>query len=145
MIHFILALPILVLFMYAAGVHVTAAWLLVPIVILLHGVLLLGAVLGLSALNVFYRDVSHLLGNVLTLVFFLCPVVYPRTNIPEKARFWIELNPLALVTEFYQMLLVEGVIPPASQLVYLALCACATLFLGTWIHQRNREQFAEVL
>jgi lipopolysaccharide transport system permease protein len=145
MIHFILALPILMLFMFAAGVHVTATWLLLPFIIFVHGMLLLGAVLGLSALNVFYRDVSHLLGNVLTLLFFLCPVVYPRTSIPEKARFWIELNPLALVTEFYQMVLVEGVVPPASQFVYLTVCSGIVFLIGTWIHQNNREQFAEVL
>jgi lipopolysaccharide transport system permease protein len=145
MIHFLLALPILVVFMYAAGVYVTTTWLLLPLIVVLHGVMLLGAVLGLSALNVFYRDVQHLLGNVLTFVFFLCPVVYPRTSIPEKARFWIELNPLALVTEFYQMVLVEGVLPPLHQLLYFAVVSFAVLTMGVWIHQRNREQFAEAL
>lgn len=145
MIHFILALPILVLFMLAASVPVTATWLLLPVIVVLHGIFLLGAVLGLSALNVFYRDVQHLLANVLTFLFFLCPVVYPRTNIPERARFWIELNPLALVTEFYQMVLVEGVLPPVGQLVYFGITAIATFALGVMIHQRNREQFAEAL
>jgi lipopolysaccharide transport system permease protein len=145
MIHFVLALPILIVFMYGAGVSVTSTWLLVPLIIAVHAVLLLGAVLGLSALNVFYRDVGHLLGNVLTFVFFLCPVVYPRTNIPERARFWIELNPLALVTEFYQMVLVEGVLPPVGQSIYFIVSAFVVLALGMWIHQRNREHFAEVL
>jgi len=145
MIHFLLALPILVLFMLAASVPVTATWLLLPVIVVLHGIFLLGAVLGLSALNVFYRDVQHLLANVLTFLFFLCPVVYPRTNIPERARFWIELNPLALVTEFYQMVLVEGVLPPVGQLVYFGITAIATFALGVAIHQHNREQFAEAL
>lgn len=145
MIHFILALPILVVFMVFAGVHITSAWLLLPLVVALHALLLLGAVLGLSALNVFYRDVQHLLANILTFVFFLCPVVYPRENIPERARFWIELNPLALVTEFYQMVLVEGRLPSLSQLVYFALVAIGIFAVGVWIHQRNREQFAEAL
>ncbi len=145
MIHFILALPILVIFMFFAGVPVTATWLLLPLIVLLHGVFLLGVVLGLSALNVFYRDVQHLLGNILTFVFFLCPVVYPRTNIPERARFWIELNPLALVTEFYQMVLVEGVMPSFGQLFYFGVVSFVTLALGVAIHQHNREQFAEAL
>jgi lipopolysaccharide transport system permease protein len=145
MIHFLLALPILVVFMVFSSVPITATWLLLPLIVILHGIFLLGVVLGLSALNVFYRDVQHLLGNVLTFVFFLCPVVYPRTNIPERARFWIELNPLALVTEFYQMVLVEGVVPTVGQLGYFALVAVCTLILGVSIHQHNREQFAEAL
>jgi len=145
MLHFLFALPILVVFMYAAGVHVTATWCLLPLIVGLHGVMLLGGVLALSALNVFYRDVQHLLGNVLTFVFFLCPVVYPRTTIPERARFWIELNPLALDTEFYQMVLVEGVFPPLQHFTYFALMAGFSLVVGVWVHQRNREQFAEAL
>lgn len=145
MVHFVLALPILVLFMAAAGVTLSTTWLLLPIIVVLHGLFLLGGVLALSALNVFYRDVQHLLGNFLTFIFFLCPVVYPRSNIPERARFWIELNPFALVTEFYQMILIEGVVPSWKQLLYFALMAGITFAFGVMIHQRNREQFAEAL
>lgn len=145
MIHFLLALPILVLFMYWSSVPVTASWLLLPCIVVFHGIFLLGVVLALSALNVFYRDVQHLLGNILTFVFFLCPVVYPRTNIPPRARFWIELNPLALVTEFYQMVLVEGVLPSLGDMAYFSFVAVVTLALGVVIHQHNREQFAEAL
>jgi len=52
---------------------------------------------------------------------------------------------LALLTEFYQMVLIEGVMPPLSQIAYLALWACGALAVGIWIYQRNREQFAEAL
>lgn len=145
MIHFLLALPVLWVFMTIGGVPVTASWLLLPLVIVLHGIFLMGCVLGLSALNVFYRDVQHLLGNFLTLIFFLCPVVYPRSNIPERVRFWFEMNPFALLTEIYQMILLEGVVPPVSQLVYLTVLSFAFLFVGIAIHQHHREQFAEAL
>lgn len=145
MVHFVLALPILVLFMAAAGVALSTTWLLLPIIVVLHGLFLLGGVLALSALNVFYRDVQHLLGNFLTFIFFLCPVVYPRSNIPERARFWVELNPFALVTEFYQMILIEGVLPSWKHLGYFAFMAALTFAFGVMIHQRNREQFAEAL
>lgn len=145
MVHFVLALPILCCFMAFSGVGLSESWLLLPVLIFVHGVFLMGCVLGLSALNVFYRDVQHLLANFLTFIFFLCPVVYPRTNIPEKARFWIELNPLALATEFYQEILIEGVFPPLGQLCYFTCTALVTFALGVSIHQRNREQFAEAL
>lgn len=145
MIHFLLALPVLWVFMMLGGVPITASWLLLPLVVFLHGIFLVGCVLGLSALNVFYRDVQHLLGNFLTLIFFLCPVVYPRSNIPERVRFWFELNPFALLTEMYQMILLEGVVPPMAQLAYLAVLSAGFLFIGVAIHQLHREQFAEAL
>jgi ABC-type polysaccharide/polyol phosphate export permease len=105
----------------------------------------MGCVLALSSLYVFYRDVQHLLANFLTFIFFLCPVVYPRSNIPEKARFWFDLNPFALVTEFYQEVLIEGVFPPIGQFCYFSLIAFLALAIGVYIHQKNREQFAEAL
>lgn len=145
MIHFVLALPILCIFMAFAGLGLSVTWVLLPLLVLIHGVFLMGCVLALSSLNVFYRDVQHLLANFLTFIFFLCPVVYPRTNIPEKARFWFELNPFALVTEFYQEVLIEGVFPPISQFCYFAFTALLAFAIGVYIHQRNREQFAEAL
>lgn len=145
MIHFLLALPVLCVFMILSGVPIGATWLLLPLIIFLHGLFLIGCVLALSALNVFYRDVQHLLGNFLTLIFFLCPVVYPRSNIPERVRFWFELNPFALLTEMYQMVLLEDVVPDPKQLIYLAAFSCAVLAIGVAIHQNYREQFAEAL
>ncbi len=145
MVHFVLALPVLCVFMIASGAPITATWLLLPLLVFLHGVFLAGCVLGLSALNVFYRDVQHLLGNFLTLIFFLCPVVYPRSNIPERARFWFDLNPFALLTEMYQMILLEGIVPSTGQLLYIAGVSCAALAIGVAVHQGCREQFAEAL
>jgi len=145
MVHFILALPMLCLFMAIGGVAIGSSWLILPLFVVLHATFLTGCVLALGSLNVFYRDVQHVLGNILTFIFFLCPVVYPRANIPSSARFWIELNPLALLTEFYQMILIEGVLPSIIQIAYLALWSCVSLIVGIWIYQRNREQFAEAL
>ena len=50
--------------------------------------------LGVSALNVHYRDVQHILGNVLSLWFFVTPIFYQVEMIPERIRSWIAVNPV---------------------------------------------------
>jgi ABC-type polysaccharide/polyol phosphate export permease len=145
LVHFVLALPILALFMWLAGVSVTGAWLALPLILIVHVVFLHGLVLGLSALNVFYRDVQHLVSNILTFLFFLCPVVYPPSAVPERFRFILELNPLAQLTEFYQLALIHGALPPQSSFLYVCATAILTLVIGCLIHERYREHFAESL
>jgi len=145
MVHFLLALPILAFFSLAAGVSVSWTWLVVPFIVVLHALFLTGIVLGLSALNVFFRDVQHLVGNLLTLLFFLCPVVYPVSVVPERLRFLITYNPFAALTQFYQELLVEGTLPNAGAVLYVAATCCLVAFIGARIHGHYQERFAEAL
>lgn len=145
MAHFLLALPVLALFALAAGVPVSWTWLLVPFIVALHALFLTGIVLGLSALNVFFRDVQHLVGNFLTLLFFMCPVVYPVSVVPENLRFLITYNPFAALTQFYQELLIEGVVPSAEALLYVAVMCVVAGFVGVTVHRHYQERFAEAL
>jgi ABC-type polysaccharide/polyol phosphate export permease len=145
MVHFLLALPVLAVFALCGGVSVSWTWLFLPVVVLLHAVFLTGMVLALSALNVFYRDVQHLVGNLLTLLFFLCPVVYPVSVVPEKFRFLVTYNPFAALTQFYQELLVQGVFPQVSSLVYVGCICVAVGLIGLRVHGHYQERFAEAL
>lgn len=145
MVHFLLALPVLAVFAVCGGVTVSWTWLLVPVVVAMHAIFLLGIVLALSAWNVFYRDVQHLVGNLLTLLFFLCPVVYPVSVVPEKLRFLITYNPFAALTQFYQELLVEGVIPQLASMLYVGCMCVVVALIGVRVHRHYQERFAEAL
>ena len=145
MIHFLLALPMLAIFMLCAGVPIPGTWLVLPLVVIVHACILHGIVLALSALNVFYRDVQHLVGNVLTFLFFLCPVVYPESAVPERFRFLLDVNPFALLTVCYQRILIEGQLPTVQSCLILSLTALVALGVGVGIHDRYRERFAEAL
>ncbi len=145
MIHFVLALPMLIIFMLSAGMAIPATWFLVPVFILLQFIILNGAVLALSALNVFYRDVQHLVGNMLTFLFFLCPVVYPASAVPARFRFLLDANPFAVLTECYQKILIDGVVPGGLAFVSLILVAALSMGIGLCVHSYFRERFAEAL
>jgi ABC-type polysaccharide/polyol phosphate export permease len=118
---------------------------MIPPVVIVQAVFLDGLVLALSALNVFYRDVQHLVGNVLTFLFFLCPIVYPPSAVPARFRFMLDLNPFALFTELYQMILIEGRLPSTTSFLYLVALSLVTWLLGALVHQHFRERFAEAL
>ena len=108
-------------------------------------VFLIGLSLALSALNVHFRDVQHILGNVMTLWFFLCPILYPASNIPEAFRATLFLNPVALFTEMYQGIFLEGAVPSLMSISATTLVALAVLYAGNMIFSYYRDSFAELI
>jgi ABC-type polysaccharide/polyol phosphate export permease len=145
MINFLLSLPLLFIFMAVAGMSFHWSLLLLPVVVVLQAFFLLGAGLALSALNVQFRDVQHIVGNLLTFLFFLCPILYPITQVPERFHFTMDYNPLAQMTIFYQKLILDGVLPSLWDWAFLSSFVLVSMVAGSLVFRRYRESFAELL
>jgi ABC-2 type transport system permease protein len=76
-INFLLTLPILLVFLLAFHVKLGVPMLLLPVLIGLEYLLAAGPVLMLSALNVRFRDLQHIIIHLLTVLQFLTPIFYP--------------------------------------------------------------------
>jgi lipopolysaccharide transport system permease protein len=86
----------------------------------------LGVVLGV--LNVFFRDVGQFFGIVLQFWFWLTPIVYSATILPERVRPWMDWNPMASIVTGYQSILVNAQWPQWGSLVpviVVSLLLCA--------------------
>jgi len=145
MINFLLSLPLLFVIMLFMGMQVPVTVLLLPVVILLQFVLLYGLALILSAFNVYYRDVQPIVGNLLTFLFFLCPILYPAHVVPDKFRFTLELNPFAQLTLLYHSLILDGSMPSLQAFAVVSSFALLVLLVGSMVFNYYRESFAEVL
>lgn len=145
MVNYLLSLPLLFIIMLFSGVMIPFSALFLPLLCVLQALLLFGFALILAALNVYYRDVQHVVGNFLTFAFFLCPILYPREVVPEAFHFTLDLNPFALLTESYQQVLLEGVPPTAWALGYIMLWVVIGLVSGAYVFRHYRERFAEAL
>ncbi len=145
MFNFVLSLPLLFVFMYLAGISFHASLVFVPILLLLQLIFMFGLSLALSALNVHFRDTQHIVLNLLTFLFFLCPIVYPSTVVPARFKFTMELNPVALITQFYQKVILDGVMPETHSVIYLFAFSGLALLLGNYVYNYYRESFAELL
>jgi ABC-type polysaccharide/polyol phosphate export permease len=142
-IHFLLSLPILFLFMILFKRPIGLAMLSAPIVMLIQMVFTIGLAFMLSALCVHYRDVQHILGNLITLWFFMTPIVYSVKQIPEILRFIININPVAPLILGYQSIFYNNQLPDFGQLSIVALMSVLTYLLGASMFERYRGMFAE--
>lgn len=152
-VHFLLALPILAAALvvgHALG-HPVGGWaaLLLPVVILLQLPLLAGLALGLAALNVHFKDVKDLLANLLTLAFFLTPILYPLRAVEEMApaalSLLIRLNPFTPFTLGYQELLFHGRVPAVGLWLQMAAMAALAWLVGSRLFDRLRETLVEAV
>ncbi len=110
--------------------------------------LMLTAGLGylLAGLTVFVRDIPQTLAVGLNLWFYLTPIVYPASAIPEQWRiyvFW--LNPIAAIAEVYRDLILVGHVNHWGELAVATVISTVVLLLGLWCYRRLRPAFADVL
>ncbi len=96
-------------------------------------VLALGIGLILGVLNVFLRDIGQVVPIILQMLFWLTPIVYPISIIPEAYRHWLRLNPMYPLTDAYQQVVVYGKTPQWEGVFVIAaiglLLAGASLFM----------------
>jgi ABC-type polysaccharide/polyol phosphate export permease len=150
LVHFLLSLIILFAFLAVyrlwPGVeYVHLVWL-----IAIQFFLCLGMSLLLSSLNVFYRDVEHLLQIVLMAWFFATPIIYPLSSIlenPSLPRFVITLyfvNPMATLVQLYRQVFLGT--PALGVPVWPGLVVAGVIFLaGLFTFLRLEPRFADEL
>ncbi|MYZ43665.1 ABC transporter permease [Achromobacter sp. KS-M25] len=119
--------------------------LLFPVVALPLVLLTLGLSWFLAALGVFLRDVAQITTVITTTLMFLTPIFYPATAIPERYRFLLHLNPLAVVVEQARGATIFGVGPDALLLGASYLGSIVVFWLGLAFFQRTRGAFADVM
>lgn len=115
-----------------------------PLWVLAALVVLLGAGLWLSALNVRYRDVRHTLTFLVQVWLFASPVVYPSSLVEGAWRYVYALNPMATVIDGFRWSAVGGPAPGAPALVSLGV-AVVLLVSGTVYFLREERRFADVI
>ncbi|MDX1632900.1 MAG: ABC transporter permease, partial [Thermoanaerobaculia bacterium] len=118
----IAALVFLVVLAFVGELSIqTLPWLLLALP--LQCALVLGLAAGLSVLQVFLRDLIQILEMVLMGWFYLTPIVYPLSIVPERLRRVLELNPLTGLVELYRIAFLGGRIESVPGLWILFGCA----------------------
>lgn len=152
LVHFLLAVPIL-----AAGLVVgrlagfpVSGWgaLLFPGVALLLFFVLAGLALALAALNVHFKDVKDIVANLLALLFYLTPIIYPLRELgsyPLLAGLVRWANPFTPFVTALQTTLFAGAAPAPALWGHMTLWALGCWLLGGWLFQRLAENLAEAV
>lgn len=117
-----------------------------PLAILLWIVMAIavtGIALALSSLQVFIRDIEHILLPVLMVLMYLTPILYPLSLVPESMRPWVAANPFGYLVDRLRDALLEGQAGPSFGDAIAALSALALFFGGRWVFLRLSPYFED--
>jgi lipopolysaccharide transport system permease protein len=146
LVDFAISLALLVLAMALFQFWPDPRLLLFPLLTLLLLITALGVGFWLSALNVEFRDVQHTLPFLTQLWFFLTPVVYPASLVPEGFRAFYSLNPMVGVVEAFRWILLGSAAPPPTLSLLVSCFISVVLFVTGLLYFRSRERtFADSL
>ncbi|MEO8285656.1 MAG: ABC transporter permease [Chloroflexota bacterium] len=146
LIHFVLALPILLAFALISGVGLSPVLVLLPLVMALQFILTLGLSYFVATFQVTFRDTQYLLGVILMLGFYLTPVFYAVASVPAHLQWLYRLNPVAQLLVAYRSILIYGKMPDWLSLLALYVMACLVLIGGYAIFSsRAGSRFVEEL
>jgi len=151
---FLIEMAVLSVVLMIAG-NFVVPWLLPALFLAaIQAVLVTGVGLLLSVLNVYFRDVQHLVGIVLQFWFYATPVVYPLDVVPRRAELFgvevpvlalYELNPLVRLVEAYRDCLYHLRFPPLGDVLYLVVVSAGVFVLGLLVFLRLEPKLAEEL
>lgn len=138
---------LIVLAVLMAWHHVTPGWsvLLLPVVVAVHLMLLAGAGLLLSALNVFFRDVQYVFDVFILLWMFASPVFTDTRHGPVVwgVNILRDANPMHAILEGYRDVLLRGGFQDPAHFVQGAALSGIVFFVGLLVFSRAEPRFAE--
>ena len=145
LLDFGIASLLLIAMMLYYGITVAPlALLFLPAVVAIQMALALGLGFIGAALNVFYRDVKHLVTLVIQVWLYASPIIYPIERVPSWLQPYYFLNPMAGIIQSYRDILLNQQIPGSYLSIALAIAA-VILFAGYRFFKRVEFQFADVV
>ncbi len=134
-------------YFFFRGVHLVISWqmLLLPVYVLMAGVMGLGFGLLISSMTTKYRDLTFLLGFGMQLWMYGTPIVYPLSQVPEKWRLLVVLNPVTPIVEgFRKALLGVGTVEP-WHIFYSVGFMFTVLFVGIIAFNKVEQSFMDTV
>jgi lipopolysaccharide transport system permease protein len=142
-INFLLSLPLLFGVLLLFGVTFGWSLLALPVIMATQFTLTLGLTLIISAVSVRYRDIPPILGHVLMFWFFLTPIIYSVTSVPERFRTLLSLNPLTLFFVAYQEALLYNRLVSWEAFGVMIGLGIVVLLVGVFVFERLRWSLVE--
>lgn len=143
LINFLFSLPILLCLLLFLNIKIGPFLLILPLLISIQFLFTLGIALFTSSVTVKFRDFIYIIPNIITIWYFLTPIMYPVSVIPDKFNPLVWLNPFSYLATAYQDIFFYNKLPSLADVLRMAVISVAALSVGILIFQRLKESFPE--
>ena len=127
------------------SIHPNLWILMTPFLLLLMAGFAMGLGMIFSSLTTKYKDLVFLLTFGIQLFMYVTPVVYTVKSIPEKYKWFVEVNPLTGIFEcFRYAYLGSGSFEPSS-LIHSTLIITLLVFIGILVFNKVEKSFMDTV
>lgn len=137
----LVALVFLSILIVADGRTPSWSWLFIMPAIVFQFMFMIGISFFLATLNVFVRDISTALPNLLFLLLFFSPIFYPLSAFPRVLQSVFAYNPFYILTEMYRQPLLNDQLPEVWPVIYFVLLSLLLCFFGLKTFRRGKLFF----
>lgn len=142
LVNLVLSLIPLVLVLIFTGVPLTATALYLPIPILFITMFSLGVGLLISTVAIYFADVAEMYQVILTAWMYLSPVIYTTDMLPPQYAWFVKMNPMYYLIQFFRAPIYEGRIPNMEEFLVTGAISLVTLVLGWFFFSKKADEFA---
>jgi ABC-type polysaccharide/polyol phosphate export permease len=145
LIHHLIGLALAIISVLAIEKHISAKVFLLPVYMIFVGMLGVGVAWIVSSLHVYLRDTVQILSVVMTLWFWITPIMILESKVPQRVRFLVAWNPMSWVVRAYRDRLLSSAWPHWQELAVLSAYSIGIFILGGLFFRHLKRGFADVL
>jgi lipopolysaccharide transport system permease protein len=145
LVDFAISFLVLIVLLLVHGYTPTLGVLYVPLFVVLAFLAALGAGLWLSALQVLYRDIRHVIPFLVQFWMFATPIAYPASLVPDEYRTLYFINPMVGVVEGFRWAFLGTGQPPGAMTLVSSIVVVVVLIGGAFYFRRMERVFADLV
>lgn len=142
-INFLISTIIILGFVIVSGIGISINIFWYFLILIIQYIISLGISFIVSSLSVYFRDLLHLLGVFMQLLFYATPIVYSVENVPAGFRWLLKINPMSYLIEGYRAIFYDKVPPNFQSLGIALLMGIALCVIGYFAFRKLEKGFAE--
>lgn len=143
LVNFFISCIIILAFCIFGGVGISASLLWLPLVALIQYVMLLGFTFILSAIEMYMRDIEHIVNFVLAMAFYATPILYTPDIFPDNLSWILKINPMAYLVNAYRDIFLYHQNPSLYGLIIVGVFSVVIFIIGYIVFERLQKGFAE--
>lgn len=145
-VNFLISTLIILAFVLFNGLGLTKYIIFYPLVFFVQFLLVLAISFIVSSITVYVRDLQHLIGVALQLLFYATPIVYNASTISGTGFEWVlKINPMTYIIGAYRDMFYNQVMPDIKSLFILGGILIIACVVGCMIFNKLQKGFAEEL
>jgi lipopolysaccharide transport system permease protein len=139
--HLVIQFALLVGLVFLHGLSANIYWAWIPVLLVLEIVFVCGLSLLFSGLNVYIRDMRYVVESSVVVLWWLVPIIYPFSTIPQQFKDVYQYNPVAALVLAMRTIILDAQAPSEGLIVKLFVVSTATLALGWFMFHRMERRF----